>query len=172
MRYVAFLRGINVDGRAIPMTALRMCCEEMGLEDVSTVLQTGNVRFSSGESTGKLKATMEAGLRERFDYTARVQIYTLTTLQEIVDASPFLESDPLTHSYVVFFENGLEQQLMAEVGDENNVVDCLEVGEGLIYWRVPRGGTLQTGFAKHLTKARYRDFHTNRNVNTLRKVLA
>jgi uncharacterized protein (DUF1697 family) len=172
MRYVAFLRGINVGGRTIPMAALRECCEEMGLDDVSTVLQSGNVLFRSAKGAVALKSTMEAGLRERFDYPARVQIYPLATLQQIVDASPFFESDPLTHSYVVFFEKGLEKQLMAEVGDGDNDGDRLELGEGVIYWRVPKGSTLQSGFAKQLTKARYKDFHTNRNINTLRKVLA
>lgn len=172
MRYVAFLRGINVGGRTIPMAALRECCEDLGLEDVSTVLQSGNVLFRSAEGAGALKSTMEAGLGHRFDYPARVQIYTLATLQKIVDASPFFESDPRTHSYVVFFEKGLEKKLIAEVGDGDNDVDRLEVGEGVIYWRVPKGSTLQSGFAKHLTKARYKDFHTNRNINTLRKVLA
>jgi uncharacterized protein (DUF1697 family) len=171
MRYVAFLRGINVGGRTIPMAALRVCCEEMDLEDISTVLQSGNVLFSSAESAKALKLTMEMGLRERFDYPARVQIYPLATLRKIVDTSPFSVPDPLTHSYVVFFEKGLEQQLMTEVGDEDNDVDRLEVGDGVIYWRVPKGSTVQSGFAKHLTKARYKDFHTSRNINTLRKVL-
>lgn len=172
MRYVAFLCGINVGGRSIPMTALRACCEEMGLEDVSTVLQSGNVLFTSAEDPDSLKSTMEAGLRARFAYPARVQIYPRATVQKIVDASPFSESDPRSHSYVVFLENGLEQQLAAEVKDERNNVDRLAVGDGVIYWRVPKGSTVQDSFAKHLTKARYRDFHTNRNINTLRKVVA
>ncbi len=171
VRYVALLRGVNVGGRTIPMSDLRAGCEAMGLDDVSTVLQSGNVLFSSGEGAAALKSRVEAGLRERFEYPARVQIYTLATLKRIVDASPFSKSDPLTHSYVVFFEKGLEKQLMGEVGDDVNDIDRLVIGDGVIYWRVPKGSTLQSGFAKYLTKARYRDAHTNRNINTLRKII-
>jgi uncharacterized protein (DUF1697 family) len=154
------------------MAALRTRCEEMGLKEVSTVLQTGNVLFESAKSAESLKSLMQAGLGERFDYPVHVQIFPLATVRKIVDASPFSESDLSVHSYVVFFENGLEKQLMAEVGDEVNELDLLEVGNGVIYWRVAKGSTLQSPFAKHLTKSRYKDFHTNRNINTLRKVLA
>jgi uncharacterized protein (DUF1697 family) len=144
MRYIGFLRGINVGGRTIPMTALRTCCEEMGLKEVSTVLQTGNVLFESAKSAESLKSLMQAGLGERFDYPVHVQIFPLATVRKIVDASPFSESDLSVHSYVVFFENGLEKQLMAEVGDEVNELDLLEVGNGVIYWRVAKGSTLQS----------------------------
>jgi hypothetical protein len=60
---------------------------------------------------------------------------------------------------------------MGEVGDDVNDIDRLVIGDGMIYWRVPKGSTLQSGFAKYLTKARYRDAHTNRNINTLRKII-
>ena len=42
MRYVAFLRGINVGGRTIQMADLRECFDEMDFDDVRTVQQSGN----------------------------------------------------------------------------------------------------------------------------------
>lgn len=47
MRHVMFLRGINVGGTTVPMADLRACLAGLGLQDVRTVLQTGNVVFSS-----------------------------------------------------------------------------------------------------------------------------
>lgn len=49
-RYVAFLRGINVGGVKVKMAGLKACFEDMGFQDVSTVLQTGNVLFSAPKS--------------------------------------------------------------------------------------------------------------------------
>ena len=49
--YVAFLRAVNVGGNnRVPMAPLRDALTAAGLEDVSTVLQSGNVVFRSGTS--------------------------------------------------------------------------------------------------------------------------
>jgi len=171
VRYVAFLRGINVGGRNIQMGELRACFDDMGFSEVSTVLQTENVIFNSAEGIAKLKRRIETGLSAKFDYPARVQVLTLTRLEQIIEASPFGENVPETHSYIVFFEDGLEHQLMLEAKELDDLIERIQVGDGVIYWQVPRGSTLQSDFAKLLTKARYKNFHTNRNINTLRKVV-
>ena len=49
--YVAFLRAVNVGGKnTVPMAKLRDALTEAGLEDVATVLQSGNVVFRSRAS--------------------------------------------------------------------------------------------------------------------------
>jgi uncharacterized protein (DUF1697 family) len=172
MKHVALLRGINVGGRTIPMAELRACFSDMGLDEAETVLQTGNVIFSSDDAPANLKRSIEAGLRERFRYPAHVHVLTMPQLRQIIETSPFDGSGPEMHSYVVFFEGGLEVELMAEVRDVENVVEVIELGDGVLYWRVPKGSTLKSGFAKYLTKARYRDAHTSRNINTLHKIVS
>lgn len=171
MQYVAFLRGINVGGRVIQMAELRDCFSDMGFDKVTTVQQTGNVIFSSDESLAALKGTIEASIRKRFVYPARVQVFKMARLRQIVNASPFHGNDPQMHSYVVFFEDGLEKELAAQATDLDNKIECIEVGDGVLYWRVPKGSTLRSGFAKYLTKARYKNYHTNRNINTLHKIV-
>ena len=74
------------------------------------------------------------------------------------------------HDYVIFLENGLERDLAnetVELGSQERVA----AGDGVVYWRVDKGSTLTTSFAKLLTKAKYREHNTNRNLNTLRKLL-
>ena len=49
-KYVAFLRAINVGGNTvIKMAELKQIFESMGLENVQTYIQSGNVIFESGE---------------------------------------------------------------------------------------------------------------------------
>jgi uncharacterized protein (DUF1697 family) len=67
-------------------------------------------------------------------------------------------------------ERGLENDLAAEEVELANG-ERVAAGDGVIYWRVDKGSTLQSRFGKLLTKARYRDFNTNRNLRTLRKLL-
>ncbi|MDE3081911.1 MAG: DUF1697 domain-containing protein [Acidobacteriota bacterium] len=171
MRNVALLRGINVGGRTMPMVDLRSCFVELGLRDVETVMQTGNVVFTSDEPVSSLKWLIEVGLRQNFNFSVRVQVYEMATLREIVDMSPFDNADADRHSYVVFFEDGLEQELFALTTNLDKEIDQVELGNGVLYWSVPKGSTLHSGFAKYLTTSRYRQSHTNRNIRTLRKIV-
>ncbi len=52
--YIALLRAINVGGNAvIKMADLKKRVESLGLSDVSTYIQTGNVLFTSKETDAK-----------------------------------------------------------------------------------------------------------------------
>jgi uncharacterized protein (DUF1697 family) len=171
MKYVAFLRGINVGGRIIKMTDLKACFEAMGFQNVATVLQTGNVLFEALEpDVSVLKQHIERALGSSFDYPAKVQVYTVDDLAKVLADCPFTGGDANYHSYVLFLEGNLASALAAEakdIGPDEKV----ELGNKVVYWRVKKGMTLKSPFAKHLTKAKYRDFNTNRNTNTLRKIL-
>ena len=152
------------------MADLREALGALGLENVETVLQSGNVRFDSNLAGEKLQATIEKGLGERFGYEAHVQVIARASLEQVVDAYPFGTAGEDSHDYVVFMEHGLEKDLAAEkvalAKDER-----VEAGKGVVYWRVDKGSTLQSSFGRLLTKAKYRDFNTNRNLRTLRKLI-
>ena len=58
--YIAFLRGINVGGNNILlMSELKLMCYDIGLENVRTYIQSGNVIFESGLSEDKLVKVLE-----------------------------------------------------------------------------------------------------------------
>jgi uncharacterized protein (DUF1697 family) len=173
MRYVAFLRGVNVGGRTIPMADLRACVEELGFADVRTVLQTGNVVLTSDRGgVAAVRKRIESGLAARFEYPAKVLVYPFGDLQTILDGNPFDTRDGTCHSYVVFVDGGLEQELARATPELDDDVEAVQAGDGVLYWRVVKGSTLKTPFARNLSLARFRDHHTNRNANTLAKVLA
>ena len=46
-RYIAFLRGINLGKRRLPMSQLKALFEELGFDDVETFIASGNIVFSS-----------------------------------------------------------------------------------------------------------------------------
>ena len=69
-RYVALLRGINVGGRTVKMADLREAFAAMGFPGSETVLQSGNVIFSSNEPREALKPRLERGLEQSFQYPA------------------------------------------------------------------------------------------------------
>lgn len=169
-QWIALLRGVNVGGRTIKMAELRAALEEAGFDNVETVLQSGNVTFDSTDGAARLKSQLETTLRERFGYDAKVQVIDRDRLSKIIDDYPFGKADASRHDYVIFLERGLEKELAddeVELGAQERVA----AGDGVVYWRVDKGSTLKSNFAKLLTKSKYRDFNTNRNLNTLRKLL-
>jgi uncharacterized protein (DUF1697 family) len=171
-KYVAFLRGINVGGRVIKMAELKEVFEKRGYRNVKTVLQTGNVVFESPVSNAQqLKTDIEALLTDAFHYTVKVQVIPQEQVAAIVARCPFGEPIKDVHFYVIFFENGLEKELVAEAAAHVQENEAVQAGDGVVYWKVPRGLTLKSQFAKFLTKTKYKDFNTNRNLNTLQKII-
>jgi uncharacterized protein (DUF1697 family) len=170
-RYVTFLRGINVGGRSIKMAELKVAFETLGFKSVITVLQTGNVLFETDKNQATLKALIESQLIKIFHTPVYVQIFTHSQLENIVGECPFA-SDKTYHSYVIFFEDKLEIELAKEATAVDNKIDVIRAGKGVIYWRVPIGLTLGSTFAAYLTKSKYKQFHTSRNLKTLIKILA
>ncbi|HVV66745.1 MAG TPA: DUF1697 domain-containing protein [Candidatus Saccharimonadales bacterium] len=170
-KYVALLRGVNVGGRIVKMADLKTCLEKAGLENVVTVLQSGNVVFESQLSSADLKKVIETTLTETFAYPAKAQVLSMNRLQKIVDGYPFGTASDRQHDYVIFIENALEEALL---GETYNLAPGEQVqgGEGVVYWRVDKGLTLKSSFAKVLAKSKYRDLNTNRNIKTLKKLLA
>ena len=58
--FVAFLRAINVGGTGVlPMRELATLCTDLGLKEVRTYIQSGNVVFESGLSERKLQSMIE-----------------------------------------------------------------------------------------------------------------
>jgi uncharacterized protein (DUF1697 family) len=167
---VAFLRGINVGGRIVKMADLKTCFEKTGLREVKTLLQSGNVTFESNLSVAELKPKLETALSKTFDYPAKVQVLTIKALREIAANYPFGAAGETQHDYVIFLENGLETELTRELY-ELATGEQIKAGEGVVYWRVDKGSTLQSSFAKQLTKAKYKNFNTNRNLKTLERII-
>ena len=76
--YVALLRGINVGGRSlVPMAELRALFTSLGLADVQTYIQSGNVVFTAGGGEEEeLAARIEAALAEAFGIAPAVLLRT------------------------------------------------------------------------------------------------
>jgi uncharacterized protein (DUF1697 family) len=167
--YVAFLRGVNVGGRIVKMADLKTCFEKAGFKNVSTLLQSCKVIFESDKTEPELKAQIEELLTKTFNYPAKAQVVSLDNLRKIVNANPFANAAADHHQYVIFIENDLEIELVAEAGKQ--LGEEVAAGQGVVYWRVQKGQTLKSPLGKLLTKSKYKQFNTNRNINTLQKIL-
>lgn len=172
--WVALLRGINVNGITIAMTDLKDVFRVLGYSDVRTVLASGNVIFTSGETDAAvLKAAIERALSDTFGYRAWIVLLGVDALDAVVRAFPFEAERDGWHPYVVF---GSEQpsldELIAAAGEPDPATEQVLPGSGVLYWQVRRSIGVNSPFSKLSGKARYRSTTTTRNLRTLNKLLA
>jgi uncharacterized protein (DUF1697 family) len=89
--YVGLLRAVNVSGSGgVRMDALREALTRMGLDEVSTLLQSGNVIFNSAErNAAALEGRIEQTLLETFSLSTTVFLRTGVEWGSILRANPF-----------------------------------------------------------------------------------
>lgn len=88
--YVAFLRGINVNGRKVVMGDLQHVFEELGFTQVKTLIASGNVFFASLENDReKLRKNIEEKLEKYFAFSIPVILRTREDVEDLVKQNPF-----------------------------------------------------------------------------------
>lgn len=91
--WVALLRGINVGGRnRVAMQDLRRLCERLGLEEVRTLIQSGNLVFhSASRDAGALERRLEQETAKRLGVTPAYFLRTADEWAALVKKNPFPE---------------------------------------------------------------------------------
>jgi len=87
--YVAMLRGVNVGGNPLKMEWLRGACEEMGLRDVRTYLQSGNLVFASSLGAARLAVMLKETIDRQTRLPVPVIIRSAREMVDIVAQNPF-----------------------------------------------------------------------------------
>ncbi|MGE2716941.1 DUF1697 domain-containing protein [Mycolicibacterium litorale] len=170
-RFVAFLRGVNVGGVNLKMADVTAAFEDAGFTAVKTILASGNVLLDSDADVAGVRSTAEQALRTRFGYDAWVLAYDVDTVAAISQAYPFEREVEGHHSYVTFVTDEQVLDELAALAADARPDEKIERGTGVIYWQVPKSGTLDTTIGKTMGKKRYKSSTTTRNLRTLDKVL-
>jgi uncharacterized protein (DUF1697 family) len=90
--YIALLRGINVGGKnIIKMADLKLLFESMGLIEVRTYIQSGNVLFKSSETEEELRNKIERKIEEVFGFAIVVILRSAEEINSIINNCPFSE---------------------------------------------------------------------------------
>jgi uncharacterized protein (DUF1697 family) len=88
---MAMLRGVNVGGNTLKMDWLRNACEEIGLRDVKTYVQSGNIVFTSRLSAAKLAQALKATVDAQTRLPVTVVVRSAAELAKTVAGNPFLK---------------------------------------------------------------------------------
>ncbi|MGH3557797.1 MAG: DUF1697 domain-containing protein [Mycobacterium sp.] len=170
-RYAAFLRGVNVGGVNLKMGDVAAALSDAGFAGVRTILASGNVLLDSPATADAVRTAAENALRQSFGYDAWLLVYGVDTVRAIVDGYPFEREVDGYQSYVTFVTDAAVLDELAALADEAGADEKIARGAGVIYWQVPKHGTLDSTIGKTMGKKRYKSSTTTRNLRTLAKVL-
>ena len=171
MKYCAFLRGVNVKGTNMKMVDVCKVFSEAGMQNVASVLASGNILFSSDKNSLELKETLEKAMSNFFNYDCNLFLKNEQEVSKIMNQNPFEKADHL-HIYSFVGIEGIENILLQYFEDADKFEN--EKGEVVgkyFYWQVPKNCTLESSFGKILGKKELKDKMTSRNNNTIEKIV-
>jgi len=171
--HVALLRGINVGGaNIVRMAALRASFEALGLRDVSTYIQSGNVLFSTDVDPSRLCRRVETALSTQFGYQATVALRSRPQMRRIVERAPDgFGTDPARYRYdVVFLKEPLSARDVLPSIPTRDGVDTAYAGDGVIYFARLVQRASQSYLSRIISLPEYKRM-TIRNWNTTTRLL-
>ena len=135
--FVSFFRGINVGGQhKVRMAELKELHESLGLKDVLTYIQSGNVVFSSGEESEageadvedveRLRRQIEDGFEQKFGFHSDVFVRSSAELEEIIENNPFHNQPDKAPGWIVVMFLGARPEEAAQ----KDLKDLLETYVG------------------------------------------
>ena len=103
--YIALLRGINVGGRnKLPMGELTTVLEGLGLQDVRTYIQSGNVVFHGDVVDRRaLSDRISAAIEERYGFAPQVLLLGLDEYRQAIASNPFPEGEAEPKTLHLYF---------------------------------------------------------------------
>ena len=136
--YLALLRGVNVGGKnKLAMSALSERLTDLGLEDVSTVLATGNVLLRSSKPARTLGQQIESVLVEDLGLhqePVKVLVLTAAQVKAVVEDKPdHFGDEPDTYHCDAIFLIGISASSAMTAFNPREGVDRIWPGEGVIY---------------------------------------
>jgi len=117
MKYVAFLRGINVGGRnMIKMSDLKVMFVGLGFQNVTTYLQSGNALFETKRSSHK---AMVSSIEAVLPGNTRVIVRSALEIAQLVASDPFTSKHTdARHRFVTFLQETADGEIRVKPGTE------------------------------------------------------
>ncbi|PKJ54086.1 DUF1697 domain-containing protein [Bacillus sp. SN10] len=172
--YIALLRGINVGGhKVMKMVDLKQMFESIGLKQVKTYIQSGNIVFESEKDIDFLNKRIQSEIKNIFGFDVPVMLRTHAEFINIIKGCPYdavslLEAESI---HVAFLANELSEieknQLLLQ---KNETEDCY-IDDNVVYLFFKnsiRNSKLMNQFQKIHTPATVRNWRT---VNKLKAIV-
>ena len=173
MRFVAFLRGINVGGhKIIKMQDLSKIFESLGFKNVRTYIQSGNILFDSSEKEASLANKIKSKLSDKLGYEIEVLLQTMPQIQDIAKQNPLkgIKLSDDVKAYVIFLSK-TTKNLKFPVFSKNKDVEIISIKNNVAFC-LSRKVNGKFGFPNIFIEKEFKAPATTRNLTTVEKIAA
>ena len=143
MRYISILRGINVGGhKKIKMADLKALYLSIGLTEVVTYIQSGNVIFNTPSlNQDEISTLIADAIKEKYSFDVPVMIRTANAWESIIQKYPFSVNTlkNLTTVLVTLLSDKPTEASVKTLMEYVNTPDYLVIDEKNIYLYTPNG---------------------------------
>ena len=88
-RCLAFLRAVNLGRRTVPMATARDTLEELGVDQVGSFANSGNLLFTTTGKAADLEAKIRSALEDELGFELTTFVRTAKQVQDLATANPF-----------------------------------------------------------------------------------
>lgn len=173
-RFVALLRGINVSGqKKVPMADLRNLLGNIGLQNVKTYIQSGNVVFESDiNNTDEILKLIENSILDKFGFEVPVLVKYAEELRSIIDTNPYNNQNDLEQKliYFVLFLELPNNKLLNAFKEESYPDEEFTIIKDCLYLNC-RQGYGNAKLNNNLIERKLKIIATTRNYRTMSKLL-
>jgi uncharacterized protein (DUF1697 family) len=172
IRFVAFLRGINVGGHIIKKETLQAAFASLGFKNVFTHKQSGNVVFESDcTDISELKPKIEKNLESTLGFSVPMVLRSMEYLKDLAEKEPSkfqniegtilvtLLPNPPPPAFVSLLPLTIPKSTAQVIGACGNEIYSVTHGGG--------EGALPNPFVESKLKVKA----TTRNMNTIREIV-
>lgn len=173
IRYALLVRGINVGGKnKVVMAQLRQELTELGLENVETYINSGNIFFNSIVPRTKLIEKLQAFFERHYPFIQSFSLLSLEDYEEELINLPAWWNHEMARKDVLFYTEGLDvDQVIEKVNSLELVDEVLHFGKLGIFWgKLSEETYAKTAYHKQLLKLPFYGNITIRNANTFDKI--
>jgi len=171
---ISMLRGVNVGGHnRIKMEALRAVYESLGLLEVQTYVQSGNVVFKTKERTlAALAKSIEDTIQRDHGFRPGVVLRTPSELRDAIAKNPFADRQNIDPSklLVTFLSTAPEAEARGNALAIKTFPEELRIDGREVYIYFPNGMARPKMSWPRIEKA-LKTWGTGRNWNTVTKLL-
>ncbi len=171
---ISMLRGVNLAGhRKVQMSELKALYESLGLGNVQTYINSGNVIFkTSGRDLTRLGKKIEDAIESRFGFRSDVILRTPAEMREVIARNPFASRPDLEPSRmaVSFLAGEPSREAVEKVLAIKAEPEELRISGRELYLYFPNG-MARPKLSMALVERTLKTPGTSRNWNTVRKLL-
>jgi uncharacterized protein (DUF1697 family) len=142
MRYVAFLRAINVGGHVVKMEVLKTAFLDLGFTEVETFIASGNVIFDSrSKDQPGLERKIERALEATLGYEVVTFLRTLPEVTTIARYEPFTKARmaQAVSLNVGLLKGGADDAVKRVIDSFRTEIDDFHLNGAELYWLCRRG---------------------------------